>query len=77
MLEKLQEIIRKYTDAEEIVVTADMLILSDLGLNSFEVVEMICEVEETFNIEIPDRAISGFKTVQDVMDYIAESKSLQ
>ena len=71
MLEKLQGIIRKYMDNEEFILTNDMILLSDLGLNSYELVELVCEVEEKFNIEIPDRAISGFKTVQNVIDFIA------
>jgi len=71
VLEKLQGIIRKYMDNEEFILTNDMILLSDLGLNSYELVELVCEVEEKFNIEIPDRAISGFKTVQNVIDFIA------
>jgi len=71
MLEKLQGIIRQFTDDSEIVITGETVLLADLGLNSFELVEMVCAVEEQFDIEIPERAISGFKKVQDVMDYIA------
>ena len=71
MLEKLQGIIRQFTDDSEIVITGETVLLADLGLNSFELVEMVCAVEEQFGIEIPERAISGFKKVQDVMDYIA------
>ena len=70
MLEKLQEIIRRHTD-EEIVITGDMVLLADLGLNSYELVQLVCEVEEAFDVEIPDRAISGFKTVQDVLNFIS------
>ena len=58
-------------DNEEFILTNDMILLSDLGLDSYELVELVCEVEEKFNIEIPDRAISGFKTVQNVIDFIA------
>jgi len=71
MLEKLQEIVQRYTDNGEIVITGDMVLLADLGLNSYELVELVCEVEEKFDVEIPDRAINGFKTVQNVLDYIA------
>ena len=71
MLEKLQEIVRKYTDDENIVITEDMVLLTDLGLNSYELVEMVCKVEDAFDIEIPERAISKFKTVKNVLDYIA------
>ena len=69
--EKLQEIVRQYTDDDEIVISGEMVLLTDLGLNSFELVELICEVEDRFGVEIPDRAISRLKTVQNVLDYVA------
>ena len=74
MLEKLQEIVRKYTDDEGIIITGEMVLLTDLGLNSFELVEVICEVEEAFGVEVPERAISKLKKVQDVLDIIAGYK---
>jgi acyl carrier protein len=74
MLEKLQEIFCRYTEDEDFILTADMVLRSDLDINSYEFVQVICEVEEAFNIEIPDRAIAGFKTVGDVMDFIESRK---
>ena len=71
MIEKLQEIVRSFTDDEAVVITGDTVLLTDLGLNSYALVEMVCRVEEEFGIEIPDRKIRTFKKVQDVLDYIA------
>ena len=70
MLEKLQEIISRYTDDENIILTETMAIRTELGVNSYEFVQIICELEDEFNIEIPDRAINGFRTVGDVVAYI-------
>lgn len=75
VLKKLQDIVRQFTDNEDIVITSDMVLLTDLGLNSYELVQLVCEVEDAFGVEIPDRAISNFKTVQDVLDYIATNAS--
>lgn len=74
MFEKLQEIVKQYTYDENIIITGDTVLLADLGLNSYELVELVCEVEEKFDVEIPDRVISNFKTVQNVLDYIAAHK---
>ena len=71
MLDKLQGIIRRYSDDDNAIITGSTAILSDLGMNSFELVELICEIEEAFGVEIPDRAINGFKTVQNVLDYLS------
>lgn len=70
MLEKLHEIVRRYTDNEDFILTEDMILRSDLGINSFELVQMVCEIEDAFSIEIPDRTIGEFKTVRDVLNYI-------
>ena len=70
MLEKLQEIVRRYTDDEDIILSEDMNLRTDLGINSYEFVQVICEIEDEFGVEIPDRAIGGFKTVGDVIQYI-------
>ena len=70
MIEKLQEIIRRYADDENIVISGEMVLLTDLGLDSFDLMQIISEIEETFHIEIAERAISDLKTVQDVMDFI-------
>ena len=74
MLEKLQEIVRRYTDDENIVIAADTVIQTGLGLNSYELVQVVCDVEDMFDVEIPDRAIGSFKTVQNVIDFIANQK---
>ena len=71
MLEKLQEIVRHHKNDEGIVITGDTVLLADLGLGSYEFFELVSEVEDRFGIVIPDRIIVGFKTVHDVLDYIA------
>ena len=70
MLEKLQKLVREYVGDDSIVLTGDMVILSELNLNSYELVKLVCEVEDAFDIEIPDRMITKIKTVQDLLDYI-------
>ena len=72
MLERLQDILRKYMDDESLVLSEDMVLRTDLDINSFEFVQVICEVEDEFGIEIPDRVIVGFKTVGDVVEYIRD-----
>ncbi|ANU49919.1 hypothetical protein ADH76_06755 [Enterocloster clostridioformis] len=74
MLEELQEIFRKCLNDDEIVITAESELLRNLGINSFELFNLISSIEETFNISVPDRAISKFKTVQDILDFIKANK---
>ena len=71
MIDKLNGIICSYTSDESLKISGDTVLLTDLGLNSYELVELVCEVEESFGVNIPDTVITGFKTVQDIIDYLA------
>lgn len=70
MLERLTAILRERTGETELSINRDTVLLADLGMNSFELIEVVCAVEDEFDVEIPDRAIKNFKTVGDVIDFI-------
>jgi acyl carrier protein len=44
--------------------------LDDLGLDSLDVVELVMELEEEFDITIPDDHAERMKTIRDVLDFI-------
>lgn len=71
MLEKLTAIIREETGDKNMTVSRDTVLLTDLGLNSLDLVNLVCVVEDEFNVEIPDRVIGSMKTVGDVMDFLS------
>lgn len=74
MLEKLTNIIREHTGDNSIVINEDMDLKADLGLNSLDLVNLACVVEDEFDIEIPDRNIKDFRTVKDVLLFIEEQE---
>lgn len=69
MLEKLKEIIKEHTGSD-IDITEDTVLLTDLGMSSFDLVQFVCAVEDEFDVEIPDKEIKNFKTVGDVIGFI-------
>jgi len=58
----------KYTDEPKIELRSTLE--ADLGLSSFDVVEIVTEFEEEFGIEISDRDIGKFICVKDIVDYL-------
>ena len=72
MLEKITQIIHENTGNYELVINEDTILLADLGLNSLDLLNLVCIVEDAFDIEIPDRVVWQFKTVGDVMKFIEE-----
>lgn len=64
---------------EQLSVNADEVKLEskfvdDLGADSLDVVELVMELENKFNIEIPDEEAEKISTVKDVVDYIEKNK---
>ncbi|MDL2236622.1 acyl carrier protein [Christensenellaceae bacterium OttesenSCG-928-K19] len=59
-------------DPEEI--TLDKHLVSDLDIDSFGLMEMVIAFEKEFKIEIPDRDLRLFNTVEDVVRYIEEKQ---
>ena len=45
-------------------------LVGDLGADSLDAVEIVMEIEEEFEIEIPDEDADKFKTVGDIVNYI-------
>lgn len=70
MLEQLANLVYDQTGDRSVEITRDTVLLADLGMNSFDLVNLVCVVEDEFEVEIPDRVIGTFKTVGDVIEYI-------
>ena len=69
---KLKKIFRDYIDVNifDMVENNKVIFLSDMGLNSYEIIELICEIEKEFKIEIPDHILGRLKTVQDLIEVL-------
>ena len=67
---KLLEILSDYTDGRITSAKAVDVLTSDFGLNSFELFDLVCIVEETFDISIPDRKLPELITVGDFVKYL-------
>ena len=68
MFDKVKEILRNYTEVESI--TEDLSLTKDLMLTSLDVVSMVGDFEDVFDIEIVDEEIMQMKTVGDILEYL-------
>jgi acyl carrier protein len=48
--------------------------IEDLGADSLDIVELVMQMEEEFEVEIPDEEAENIKTVQNAVDYITTHK---
>jgi acyl carrier protein len=49
--------------------------IEDMGADSLDVVELVMELEEEFEIQIPDDQAEKIKTVGEAIDYIEREKA--
>lgn len=70
MIEKVIEILSEFTKMKTEQMNRDTKLVADMGLNSFDVVNVVVAFEEEFDIEIPDRAIRDLQTVGNIADYL-------
>ena len=68
MFDRLKKILMEQYGIED--VSPESEIKTDLGLDSFELIDLICLIEDTFGVEIEEDAYHSFITVQDFCDHM-------
>lgn len=69
MLEKIAMILKE-NECPYDGLTGDTELIADIGLNSMKIIELVGALEDTFDIEIPDRSIKSLRTINDVISLI-------
>lgn len=72
MLERVKEILSGYTEVSSSEITLKNDLVTDLDLNSLDVVNIVIAFEDEFGLEIPDRVIGSLTTVEDIVRYLEE-----
>ncbi len=75
IFEKVKELLVEQLDVDEELVTMEATITDDLGADSLDLVDLVMELENEFDTEIPDEDIQNIKTVGDVVSYIEKMKA--
>ena len=71
MIEKVKEILAKKVDISNLKEDDS---LSELGLDSLDLVETMIEIEEEFNVEFTSEEILDIKTIKDVIKLIERKR---
>ncbi len=70
--DRIQEIIIKQFGESEKTVTLESSFVNDLGTDSLDIVELVMELEDEFDVSIPDEDAEKIQTVGDAVKYIKE-----
>ena len=46
--------------------------LEEIGISSLDAITIVYEIEDAFDVEVPNENLESLKTVQDIVDGVAE-----
>jgi acyl carrier protein len=70
--DRVKQVISEIMIVDEAELTPGSTLEGDLGADFLDHAELTMKLEEEFDLEIPDDDSGNWKTVKDVLDYIAE-----
>jgi acyl carrier protein len=70
VMERVKDIVADNLGVDREKISADTSFVNDLGADSLDTVELVMELEEEFDINIPDDAAEKIQTVGQAVEYI-------
>jgi len=75
VFDRVKDIIVEQLDVDESQVTMEASFAEDLDADSLDVVELVMELEDEFDLEIADEEAEKISTVGDAVEYIDSIQS--
>ena len=72
-MDKVTEAIKIALGDDKVEIKEDTYLVDELEFGSMEVMEMIGELEESFECMIPEENMDSFVQVRDIVDYIEKA----
>lgn len=72
VFQKVKEVTAEQLEVDPDIITPDASFIDDLEADSLDIVELMMELEETFDVEIPDEDAEKISTVADAVEYIKQ-----
>jgi acyl carrier protein len=73
--ERVIDIVAEQLGVSKDQITRETSFVNDLGADSLDTVELVMELEEEFDINIPDDAAEKIQTVGQAIEYIEKTQS--
>ena len=74
MFDKIVDIMLEYNDVPRESITPETRFLADLHMNSLNIMDMVGQMEEEFDVVIPTEDLNEIFTVQDLVNYLENLK---
>jgi acyl carrier protein len=69
---KIKKSLSGFLKTDPSKIKGNSLLREELGLDSMDTIELVFELEDNFNIQISDDDLMGFKTMDNVVEYVAK-----
>ena len=73
VLERVTDIVSEQLGVDKDKISADTSFVNDLGADSLDTVELVMELEEEFDVNIPDDAAEKIQTVGQAVEFIDQN----
>ncbi len=73
--ERVKDIVAEQLGVDKDKVSPETSFVNDLGADSLDTVELVMELEEEFNINIPDDAAEKIQTVGQAIEFIENAQT--
>lgn len=70
MFDKIRPMIGDQLSIDESEISLQSSFKKDLGADSLDLFEMIMEIEDQFDLEIPTEDLEAIDTVEDIINYL-------
>lgn len=75
--DKVISIVSEQMGINKAEITREVSFINDLNADSLDIVELVMELEDSFEMQIPDEEAEKIKTVGQAIDYIAAHQNQQ
>jgi len=73
VLERVTDIVSEQLGVEKDKISSETSFVNDLGADSLDTVELVMELEEEFDVNIPDDAAEKIQTVGQAVSFIDQN----
>lgn len=74
MIKRIEKVFSEVIGKEDLNFTEDTQLDSSFEFTSLSFVQLVCGLEDEFDVEIPNSLIKTFKTVGDVVKFLEENE---
>lgn len=71
MKEEVIKIIASVAEVPEESINLNTNLIADLDLESLDLVTLVLEIENKYELEIPDKEIKKIQTVEDIVNFLS------